>query len=430
MKAKFLGGPYDGKEFDHHQINSVAMILPVATHSGHRQFLLMPPVSEAERVIRGEIPKDEARGDRHPYERRFTGAGGVEYHDASTSGAMDEALAEATRPLSSEEQDRKRLFAEQADQFVQQLRAARPTLNTEVYLVYHYVGKDGRPRATRRTSIAPTTTVEWPGHEEDARAFAIAAHLDTLIGNIYSLVRGAPVGYLDQPGGSDAAVRIGGFELDIVHPVEVFRGLSISGDPTKLAFAVKAIEDSLTDGWSRNRKLETGHTQGYLCFACSKHDGRPSASLFLTEKRPGLLYAANIVPEEKRQLSRSEYNRILEEFYTRFVLPCVAHFDVTAELTESKATLENWLSVEAADKLRRFSHSANKSTGSVHPSDRLLWFAFVIAAHRERSTLDGNFLKRWLIEVERWAPEVADVLAGEYEFSRELLAFADRDTGM
>jgi hypothetical protein len=34
-------------------------------------------------------------------------------------------------------------------------------------------------------------------------------------------------------------------------------------------------------------------------------------------------------------------------------------------------------------------------------------------------------LRRWLTEVDGWPPEVAEQLAAEYDYGRELLAFAD-----
>ena len=38
-------------------------------------------------------------------------------------------------------------------------------------------------------------------------------------------------------------------------------------------------------------------------------------------------------------------------------------------------------------------------------------------------------LRRWLVEVEDWPPEVAEQLAVEYEYGRELLAFASSGDG-
>jgi hypothetical protein len=83
------------------------------------------------------------------------------------------------------------------------------------------------------------------------------------------------------------------------------------------------------------------------------------------------------------------------------------------------------LEVMAAEKFRYFSSCANKGTGASHPQDRERWNDLVLATHQERSTLDASTLRRWLVEVEEWPPEVADPLAIEYEYGRELLAYAD-----
>jgi hypothetical protein len=38
--------------------------------------------------------------------------------------------------------------------------------------------------------------------------------------------------------------------------------------------------------------------------------------------------------------------------------------------------------------------------------------------------MDAADLRRWLVEVDGWPPEVANQVAVEYEYGRELLAFA------
>jgi len=74
--------------------------------------------------------------------------------------------------------------------------------------------------------------------------------------------------------------------------------------------------------------------------------------------------------------------------------------------------------------LRTFSAKANKGPGSANTRDRERWNAFVVAAFRDGSTLDAYTLRRWLAEIEGWAPELADQLAGEYAYGCELLNFA------
>jgi hypothetical protein len=215
---RFVGGPLDGLGFDHAQVKAVARVMPVFTESGNRQFLLMPPPDECEKVLRGELTKDQVRG-LHPYERVFTTNGAVEYRDAG-DGGLDSALQERDQPLGEQARARKRTFGELADRFIGQLRTTNLTGGTEVAIVYNCVDERGNAFPPIRTSITPRTTVRFPGYQADARVFAAAIHLDSLIGNINSLVRNAPTGYVSFPEHPTVAVQIRGFELVIEQPAE------------------------------------------------------------------------------------------------------------------------------------------------------------------------------------------------------------------
>jgi hypothetical protein len=98
---------------------------------------------------------------------------------------------------------------------------------------------------------------------------------------------------------------------------------------------------------------------------------------------------------------------------------------LTIVLTEVQVGLDDWMSPATAEKLRTFSTCANKSTGAAHPSDRERWNAFVLSAYQDGSRMDASALRRWLVEAEGWPAEVADQLALEYAFGRELLTFAE-----
>jgi hypothetical protein len=213
--------------------------------------------------------------------------------------------------------------------------------------------------------------------------------------------------------------------------MEVFRDLTIHGDAEELTRTLDLVERSLTGGWSRDRVVEerlqrlgTRKAVDY-CFACTKEGQRPAANVFFREKDPETLHVPNIVPMTQHRLPYGQYNALLEEFYQQFVRPAANQTGAVAELTGNQADLDRWLSPLAAEKLVGFSRSANRGTGSSHPSDRERWNDFVLAAHRECSGLDASTLRRWLVEIEGWAPEVAEQLAIEYEYGRELLAFAD-----
>lgn len=212
--------------------------------------------------------------------------------------------------------------------------------------------------------------------------------------------------------------------------VQIFRELLIRGTPEQFASAVARIGRAGEDGWFHDSVMEgrldalTLSTERTTCFSCTEKSDRPAASLFLTRDNSGSCYASNVVPMTKYQLSHGEYNDILVEFAGRFGEVFRAEGS-TVELTQSEADLDHWLSRDVAALLRSFSTKANKGVGGARTIDRERWNAFVVAASREGSTLDGYTLRRWLTEIENWAPEVADRLASEYSFGRELLKFAD-----
>lgn len=213
--------------------------------------------------------------------------------------------------------------------------------------------------------------------------------------------------------------------------MHVFRELFIRGEPDRLTATLAGIERMLSDGWFHDKETERqladlSHAVRSSCFGCFDDGGnRPGTTVILTPKKPDILYVSNVIPHSRRRLNYDQYNRVLEEFYERFVQPAAAASGVVAELTDTQADLEQWLSSAAADKLRRFSSCANRGTGASHPQDRERWNDFVLSAHQDRSSLDASTLRRWLVEVENWPPEVADQLAVEYYYGRELLAFAE-----
>lgn len=213
--------------------------------------------------------------------------------------------------------------------------------------------------------------------------------------------------------------------------MEIFRDLFVRADAGRMASLIESIERDLPAGWARDHEAEArirvtqfGPGATY-CFTRVAKDEPGSATLFLSQTEPGTYAVRNIIPATKRQLTRAEYNRLLEEFYERSLRPSAERDGLSIELTESRAELDHWLTPATAEKLRSFSACANKATGSAHPMDRERWNDFVLSAHRDGSRMDAATLRRWLVEAEGWPVEVADQLAVEYEYGRELLTFAE-----
>jgi hypothetical protein len=107
------------------------------------------------------------------------------------------------------------------------------------------------------------------------------------------------------------------------------------------------------------------------------------------------------------------------------VRPRAEERGVEVELTSSQADLGNWLSEKSAEKLRMFSTLSNKDIGCLHRLDQKRWIDFIVTAHDDGSQLHASTLRRWLIEIEGWSPEIADQLVSEYELGGEVLSLSD-----
>ncbi len=211
--------------------------------------------------------------------------------------------------------------------------------------------------------------------------------------------------------------------------MKVFRDLIFRGQTAALGRLIEKLEERATGEWRRDREKEQqlkGAPGPMFCFRCSASGERPAASLWLAQNEDRELYVPNIVPDEIRQLSRDQYNRVLQEFHDELALPAAEGLGLEVIFTSEVATLDRWLSPEAIEKLRFFSQAANRSTGSSHPNDRDRWYDFIFTAHRQGSKLPMDMLRRWLEEEEHWHEEGASDLASQYETAREILAAYDR----
>ena len=121
----------------------------------------------------------------------------------------------------------------------------------------------------------------------------------------------------------------------------------------------------------------------------------------------------------------TQYNRILDEFADMLRPHLASGERLSMHLTTDDAAITDWVSVEAAELLQRFSTLANMSTGSAHPRDFERWAEFLIRVHLDGSALYSDSLSQWLVEELKWPQDRADKLASEYEFARDLLRAYD-----
>jgi hypothetical protein len=199
---------------------------------------------------------------------------------------------------------------------------------------------------------------------------------------------------------------------------------------------IKHLEQNLGGSWIRDQEKEDWVKEGIpaerpYCFFLRDNSHYPPAFVWLVEneKMPGVLYVPNIIPAKKSSLSRAEYNAVLSFFFESVVKPAVEATGDRAEFSAPTASLEQMIDEPVAEKLRYFSGTASRRTAAAHPTDQQKWLEFLIESHRRHSRLGTDFLRRWLADDEKWPPETANELVGEYEFARSLLDFYDKAKG-
>lgn len=120
--------------------------------------------------------------------------------------------------------------------------------------------------------------------------------------------------------------------------------------------------------------------------------------------RQGYIKVGNIVPLRKDQLSIDEYNAVLDLFYEDVIVPNQTYLKgikIVGPESEVFYPLK-YISQKALDKLERFCNSANKSTGSSHPSDEERWFDFICQTVDDNRIFDYDTLFRFLMDEEYW----------------------------
>ena len=209
--------------------------------------------------------------------------------------------------------------------------------------------------------------------------------------------------------------------------MKVFRDLYIRLNGARVDDLIEQFTAQCGGHWHRalDREQDAGSMgEKAFSFEHTAEDGLERAGLSLFQKEGDTWYVPNIVPLDSSQLSRDQYNKILENFLDTIVLPSIAGLPVTAELSGDVVILKDVVGEDVAALLQKFSVLANKSTGSAHPCDRNRWFDFLIAVQRKHISLDTELLIHSLME-EGWSEDRAHDLAIEYEFAIGLLDYKE-----
>ena len=214
--------------------------------------------------------------------------------------------------------------------------------------------------------------------------------------------------------------------------LEVFRDFYLRGPREKRKGLRAGLLNAARDRWSvdleRSEEVARGAitTDDVLLFRTKATEAYPEAGLTLWEHEDGY-YVPNIVPLETGQLTRAQYNAILEDFINEVAASVATEHGFVVSTTQGHQSIEDWVSADTATRLRRFSGAANKSTGASHPADERRWFDFIVSVHRSGERLDADQLARWLSEVDGWEEGTAHNLAARYEGALALLKFYDEN---
>jgi hypothetical protein len=95
MPVRFMGGPLDGKTLEHNQIDALVYECPQPTESGKRDFVTVPAFVDWQRILRGELSRDEASA-YFTYERVSPNESTLEFRHVS-DGEQWHAICEAAR---------------------------------------------------------------------------------------------------------------------------------------------------------------------------------------------------------------------------------------------------------------------------------------------------------------------------------------------
>lgn len=187
------------------------------------------------------------------------------------------------------------------------------------------------------------------------------------------------------------------------------------------------ITNCLPSDWERDREREENIKPAatgvgtYYCFTIIEGNKleMPVSTVYLISRSGQDLKVANITSSVVSELGVDRYNVILSGFYD---IVRVLNSKVDVHLSSGQEDLEDWLSPESAEKLKRFSNSANKA--GLHPSDNERWFDFVISTvEKDDDRFTSYELKLWLKKEGWYDDEVVMKLGESFDNGQDLLKY-------
>lgn len=200
---------------------------------------------------------------------------------------------------------------------------------------------------------------------------------------------------------------------------KIFRELYIFGSDEALRSFHDNISQYIPNDWKYTLMYpNTGNE--FMDFEYIGNNNIHAAVGLFFDNKEHKYYVANIIPIDKDELSKEEYNSFLLFFYesiiNKIAISGLKIQDPTSDIFEKS----NYLSETSQKMLSTF--SLNKSTGSNHPLDRERWYEFILRTFRENEylKLDSFVLEQLLLD-DKWEHEKIRELISEYEFAIGLL---------
>ena len=203
--------------------------------------------------------------------------------------------------------------------------------------------------------------------------------------------------------------------------IELFKQLEIQVDLAGFQGLRAELVASVRPPWSylNDREVDTNPGGRFVIFGY-RNGNYPDANLWLAWAS-GQLTIGNIVPVEMQRLSKTQYNALLDDFYTKHMKAAMVRLDLKVNLSSAYRDFAEWIGPEAMRRLKAFSGLAPKASIN-HPMDRERWMDFVIAVQKKCGTepVPAESLERWLVD-DGWPEVFAEELAAEYSNVMEWL---------
>lgn len=230
--------------------------------------------------------------------------------------------------------------------------------------------------------------------------------------------------------------------------MKIYRELYFKGTSEQLNKFVKEIKEFNHEEWKFIE--DSDHLREYLLFNyIGEAVDKAQVSIYIGKSLDsGEINVGNIVPLVKSKLSISEYNRVLDKFYTDIIEPYKESGTELEILQPSDDIFDplDVMSPTALKKLKLFCNAANKSTGSSHPCDQERWFDFICQTFDDETIIDVTTFADFLMDKAYWGEQDKDTigvmgsfawderqsyeLASEYESACNILMYYKNTRGM